>query len=339
MSSRLAAAQSKRLLPPIATGDALRRTLRSPRRFFRTLKVVSSFAFFWLGAVLLAWTVLPLLALLPGSRVQRVRRCQRALGTAFRLFHWYMRVLGLFERRLIDEAISDLPRPSDGGPIVVVANHTTLVDVTAILSRFPHLCCVAKFQYAHNPLFGRVLRLCGFISAGNSLSSGVQALSDAEACLRDGQDVLIFPEGTRSPPGSILPFKRGAFELACRARVPVVPLFLQCAPSALTKDRPWFYQPDTTAKLIIEPMAPTMPEDAEFVAARLRDLVFARYAQRLSEVRMGDSNNAPSPTPSSHTECALVESKTSSDRPSQHSPCFLFPELLLVPSPFNEVSP
>jgi 1-acyl-sn-glycerol-3-phosphate acyltransferase len=262
----------------ISTSEALWLIARSPRRWFRTLKVVSAFALFWTGGTLLAWTALPVLALVGGTQTERIRRCQRLLSASFRVFHGYMHALGLLRRRFV----SAIPRPPGGGPMVIVANHTTLVDVTALLSALPHLRCLAKFQYATNPFFGRLLRLCGFISAGSDPMSAAAALVEAEACLRAGHDILIFPEGTRSPPGSISSFKRGAFELACRAGVPVLPLLLRCAPSALTKDRPWFFQPDHLAELTIEPQPFVYPEAADFRGARLRDLVFARYKEDIA---------------------------------------------------------
>ena len=73
--------------------------------------------------------------------------------------------------------------------------------------------------------------------------------------------VLIFPEGTRSPEGGLRTFKRGAFEIACRANVPVLPLLIKCNPPALGKGRPWYDIPRRTARFTMTPLPPIAPVD------------------------------------------------------------------------------
>ena len=247
------------------------------KRFFRSVLVASAFAFFWSGAALLAWVLLPPLALIGGSSVERTRRCQRFVSGSFRLFHGYMQVLRLVDARVTGE----IPRP-DGGPVVLVANHTTLVDVTAIIARFPNICCVAKSSYADNFFVGRLLRLCGFIPSEQRDPEGKSILETACERLRQGFDILVFPEGTRSPPDGLLPFRRGAFEIACRAGVPIVPLLLRCQPSALTKDRAFWDHPDKMASLTIEPQAPINPLDCNRNSRHLRQKIEAEYRAALN---------------------------------------------------------
>jgi 1-acyl-sn-glycerol-3-phosphate acyltransferase len=234
--------------------------------------VTSAFAWFWGGASLLAWSILPLIALFTRDEVRAIRRCQRVVSAAFRVFHGYMRLLGLLDAVVVEQ----LPR-IDGKPVVIVANHTTLVDVTAILSRHPHVCCLAKSAYVRHWLFGRLLRLSGFIAAGTDMETNAAALKAAGARLAQGFDVLVFPEGTRSPPNGLLPFQRGAFEIACRAGVPVAPLFLRCEPSALTRDRPFWKQPDHVAILTIEARPLVEPREAGDKGSALRSLVETSY--------------------------------------------------------------
>lgn len=227
------------------------RPLPAWRRAIRVVMVTSAFAWFWGGASLLAWSVLPMIALFVRDRVKAVRTCQRVVSASFRLFHAYMRWLGLLDAVIVN----DVPR-EPGQPVVFVANHPTLVDVTAMIARFPHVCCLAKAPYVSHWLFGRLLRLSGFIAAGPT------ALKEASDRLAEGFDVLVFPEGTRSPPHGLLPFQRGAFEIACRAGVPVAPLLLRCEPSALTRDRPFWKQPDHVAILTIEARPLVDPREA-----------------------------------------------------------------------------
>jgi len=257
-------------------GEASEPPLPGWRRAIRVCLVTSAFGWFWGGAAVLAWTVLPLIALFVRDPVRRVRACQRVVSAAFRFFHGYMRVLGLLDAVVVKE----LPRAA-GTPVVLVANHTTLVDVTAILSRFPHACCLASARYVDHWLFGRLLRLSGFISAGTDMATRASALQVAVQRLEQGFDVLVFPEGTRSPPHDLLPFQRGAFEIACRGHVPVVPLLLRCQPSALTRDRPFWRQPDRMAILTIEARPPFDPAEAGNKGSALRTRVETSYREVL----------------------------------------------------------
>ncbi|MSP26858.1 MAG: 1-acyl-sn-glycerol-3-phosphate acyltransferase [Myxococcales bacterium] len=235
-----------------------RRLMRRVRRAGRVALVISAFAGF-AGGTLLVWLVLPLVWLYGGGRDHngRTRACQRMLARAFRVFHGYMRMMALLDARVTGE----IPRRANGGPVVIIANHTTLVDVTAIAARFPNLTTIAKPGIAEGFFTRRVLSYCGHMSSGqDAIARGLCALRMSER-LGQGFDVLIFPEGTRSPRGGLRPFQRGAFEIACRADVPIVLLRSTCEPSALTRDRAFWDQPDRVAILTIAPWKVLDPRD------------------------------------------------------------------------------
>lgn len=244
-------------------------------RAFRTVLVASAFAGFWIGACVLAWIVLPVVALWATLRRRDPRdACQRLVARTFRLFHGYMRVLRLVDVHLVGQ----LPSAASGTPgVVLVANHATLVDTTAILSRTPRVCCIAKTTYASNPFFGRLLSLCGFIDVGTTYEDRSASIDSAVERIRQGFHVLVFPEGSRSPEGGLHRFQRGAFEIACRADVPVVPIFLRCTPSALRRDQRFWAQPDTCARLEIEVGAPFDPAEFAHKSRRMRQAMEERY--------------------------------------------------------------
>ena len=261
---------------PAAAGHGVRR-LSALRRAVRLAAILSAFAGFWGGAVLLAWLVLPLVAWFAPRLSTRPRiACQRVVAWTFRVFHGYMRALGLLDARVV----SDLPR-FERGPVVFVANHTTLVDVTAILSRIPNVSCIAKPVYSSNPFVGRLLRLAGFLDAGRGVEERAGVVTAAVERLGEGGHVLVFPEGTRSPEGGMRRLQRGAFEIACRAKVPVVPLVLRCEPSALRKGQKVWDQPDGLAVLSIAALPPIDPAEFGHSSRRMRDAVDARYRTEL----------------------------------------------------------
>ena len=245
-------------------------------RIFRACLVASGFFFFWTASVLLAWIVLPLVLVWQRDPKRRMVLAQRVLRTGFRIFHAYLRHLGLFDVALT----GPVARP-DGAPVVLIANHVTLVDVTAIVANYPNICCVAKASMAENPLFGSVLRHCGFISAGRGAFASMRVLDEAAIRLRDGFDVLIFPEGTRAPPGELRRFHRGAFELACRTGASIMPFVLRCSPPALMKGLPFWKHPSTMSLLTIAPGEPVSPAAFDFDARSLSEFLHKVYKRAL----------------------------------------------------------
>lgn len=241
-------------------------------RIARTFLVVTAFIGFWGGAFILNFTFLPIIMIVARNPLPI---CQRFICSCFRVFHGYMRVLGLLDARLVAGT-----RP-EGGPVVYVANHATLVDVTAICASLPKVCAVAGAGYTSSPLVGKLLLMCGFIPDAKNLESGARLMDIAQKRLEEGYDVLLFPEGRRSPLGELRRFHRGAFELACRAKVPVVPIVIRCNPSALRKDQRVWQQPDTVALMTLELEPALNPADFDFVSRKMRDVVEAGFRSRL----------------------------------------------------------
>ncbi len=231
------------------------------------------FLCFWLGSFILSWAILPAVgfALRHRPPLDRLRRCQDLVGHAFRLFIGGMRVTRMlvFRPRTVE---LDLPEP----PFVMIANHPTLIDVTAIMAIYPQICCVAKTELFESALAGPLLRRCGHIEGGSgSLIDGMIVIERAKERLRQGQPVLIFPEGTRSPPGGLGGFKPGAFEIAQRAGVPIVPLLLNSEPPTLSKGLAWYALPKKTAMYSLRQL-PTVPPESLHGDARAAAADFHR---------------------------------------------------------------
>jgi 1-acyl-sn-glycerol-3-phosphate acyltransferase len=112
-------------------------------------------------------------------------------------------------------------------PCVVVSNHQSVFDIAAILETFPHPVWrfVAKRELLHVPFFGWALAVANqiIIDRGNN-ARAVRSLQAAAARVRGGENVIIFPEGTRSSDAILHEFKSGGFHLAIQAGVPIVPV-------------------------------------------------------------------------------------------------------------------
>ncbi|MEX2528357.1 MAG: lysophospholipid acyltransferase family protein [Gemmatimonadota bacterium] len=124
------------------------------------------------------------------------------------------------------------------GPWILVANHESWYDVWALATHLPlHYRFVAKEELSRVPLFGYAWVRCGHVSINRGdRGSAVASLEEALKRVRDDRIAMIlFPEGTRSPDGNLLPFKKGAFVLALQSGIPIVPVGVQGGRQILPK--------------------------------------------------------------------------------------------------------
>jgi 1-acyl-sn-glycerol-3-phosphate acyltransferase len=111
-----------------------------------------------------------------------------------------------------------------GGPIVFVVNHTSWFDIMALAALLRQYTFIAKRELARIPVFGRAAKAVGiiFIDRANRRSA-FDSYRVAAGQVKDGKNVVVYPEGTRGTSYSLRPFKKGPFVLAIAAGVPIVP--------------------------------------------------------------------------------------------------------------------
>ena len=111
-------------------------------------------------------------------------------------------------------------------PYVFMSNHQSLYDIPALIASLPgQTRFLAKRSLFRIPCFGWAIKLGGFIGIDREdRSRARESFSAAVAQLRAGASTLVFPEGTRSLDGRLLPFKRGGFLLALKSGLPIVPV-------------------------------------------------------------------------------------------------------------------
>lgn len=226
----------------------------------------SCFATYGLGGIFLSAIVFPGLRMLPGPDHLRSRWL---IHKFFASLMWVLRRLGVM--RLETENIDAL---RTAGPVLVLANHPTYIDVVALISYMPHTDCVVKSALWKNPFFGGVVRAAGYISNDDS-----DALLDDCACsLSRGTPLIIFPEGTRSVTGQPMRFVRGAARIALRSQASILPVVIHCDPPTLTKGQKWYKIPPRPFRLVISVRPPlrlsdflTGDEPAGIAARKLTD--------------------------------------------------------------------
>lgn len=111
-------------------------------------------------------------------------------------------------------------------PQIFMANHQSVFDIFVVLAQLPaQFRWIAKKELFEVPMFGGALRRTGSIEIDRkNRELAMVSIDEAARKIREGKSVMTFPEGTRSRPGQIRPFKKGVFHLALKAGVPIVPI-------------------------------------------------------------------------------------------------------------------
>lgn len=120
---------------------------------------------------------------------------------------------------------------------VIVANHQSQLDIVMTALLFTHFKWISKAEILRVPILGWQMALNRYILIRRGYVNSIsKMMADCEAALEKGSSVLLFPEGTRSIDGTIQPFKPGAFILAGKQKVPVLPVVICGTLDALPKN-------------------------------------------------------------------------------------------------------
>jgi 1-acyl-sn-glycerol-3-phosphate acyltransferase len=119
---------------------------------------------------------------------------------------------------------------------VMVANHLSLLDILVLFRLFTHFKWVSKIENFRVPFVGWNMSMNRYIKLRRGdRASVVKMMKACRQTLDEGNSIMMFPEGTRSPTGRMRAFKTGAFELALESRRPILPIVVRGTSDALPK--------------------------------------------------------------------------------------------------------
>ena len=158
----------------------------------------------------------------------------------------------------IQVRVSHTERMPDAGASMLVSNHVSIADAAVLLGALPFdVRFVANHIYARYPILGPIIRGASANivnrSSWRSRADSGQAMQDA---LASGRSLLVFPEGTTSGSGEMLPFRSGAFRAAARTGRPIVPIALT-GTGELMPANSWLLAPASIAIEVLPSIAAT----------------------------------------------------------------------------------
>jgi len=269
-------AETQTLRSEINAANTARRWWRLPWELMATL---GAFVYWGVAGLLITAISVPLILILPCPVAKRLGRGM--LHRVFRLFVRYLRAADL-----VHADISSLDAlKEDSGPVIIAPNHTSLWDAVFVISKLPQPICIMKEAILGNPFLGGGARLAGYIPNG----SPARMVKAAAEALKNGGQLLLFPEGTRTRREArwINPLGGGCALIARRAGVPVRPVFIRSNTRFLEKGWPLWKKPELPIRISVELGEPVWPQDGESAHAFTKRLqeIFERNLSRAHKLR------------------------------------------------------
>jgi 1-acyl-sn-glycerol-3-phosphate acyltransferase len=198
-------------------------------------------------------------------------------------YHWVSRQWSRVALRVCGVRVSvrGTEHLEPGRSYIYVCNHASMFDIPVVSAGIPDdIRIVYKRELEKIPLFGWGLRWSNYIGIDRGRSAEARrSLDEAVAKIRKGASVLMFGEGTRTEDGKLQPFKRGAFHLAVRSGVSVVPLTINGSYTIVPKHS-LRIRPGTVELVLSPPIAIAAVEgkDAELkLMEQVRAAIAAEY--------------------------------------------------------------
>jgi 1-acyl-sn-glycerol-3-phosphate acyltransferase len=191
--------------------------------FWRVFGAGVSFSFVGAAGVL----VFPLLNLVVWRRSWRRDVARHAIWLSFRGIVSIMHVL-----RVIRVDITGPERLERRG-LLILANHPSLIDVVLLMAFIKQADCIVKRGVWRNPFTHATVRAADYIRN----DSGPELIQKCIVSLESGSNLIIFPEGTRTPADGSVRLKRGAANIAVRMQRNVTPVLIRCTPATIGKGR------------------------------------------------------------------------------------------------------
>jgi len=251
-------------------------------RLWRILATGFCFSAFGIGGLLLSLIILPLQRLLYRNNERRKKAARYTVHLSFKCFVAGMKLLGV-----LNVSIEGAEQLKNQQGKIIIANHPSLIDVVVLISLIENADCVIKSKLFNNPFIGGVLRSSGYISN----SDPDKLIEDCAKSVAMGNNIVIFPEGTRTNSKLPLKLQRGFANIALRSGADLMFISIEVTPSTLTKDNVWYNVPERKFDFIMQveqdiAIAPFIDEFGDNITKGVRQLtreVEALFKQILSK--------------------------------------------------------
>jgi len=201
-------------------------------RYWRIFATGLSFAIFGICGTILTALLLPFLVLTKETPARR-KFGRMLLKFAFKSFLWGMQLL-----RVMNLQIKNLDRLKSGGRLVL-SNHPSLIDAVILIALVDNPNGIIKSSLFNNPSMYGLARIAGLMRN----VEGPELIRKSIESISSGENLLIFPEGTRTKILGQVTFKQGAAYIAIKGGINITPILIVTSEPVLRKDHSWYKVP------------------------------------------------------------------------------------------------
>ncbi len=199
------------LLFKLFIGSSKKRPI-TPRMFVHS---VLSFGYFGLGGFCLSIYSVTLMPLIPFSKKIK-------MGWFHKIISKFMKSVlytnPFVKKKIINETNEDFSKPA-----IIIANHTSFLDILAVAMLHPKICFLVNDWVYNSPVFGKAVQKADFYPVSSGIENSLKPLKKK---IKQGYSLMAFPEGTRSLSNKVKRFHKGAFYLANKFNLDIVPVLI-----------------------------------------------------------------------------------------------------------------
>ncbi|PWT71040.1 MAG: glycerol acyltransferase [Bacteroidetes bacterium] len=188
------------------------------------LKSIFSFSYFVLGSLILTVLGFILVRLNPFNK-EKGKYVYHVILSAFCWSLIY--IMGNVKKRIVNTGNEDFSQPS-----LIICNHQSFLDILITVMLHPKLILFTNHWVWNSPVFGAVVRMADYYPIMQGLENNLEPLEER---IRNGYSVVVFPEGTRSVDGTMRRFHKGAFYLAEKLELDILPIIIHGSGYTMTK--------------------------------------------------------------------------------------------------------
>lgn len=207
---------------------------------WRLFATAFGFSLFGIGALFISTVIFPVISIFSKDKTKLAREL---ISGSFR---FYIRFISLFGVMTMRVKNADLIR--EDRSTIVIANHPTLLDIVFLISLCPNASCIVKKELWNNFFLRRIVTIAGYIPNNNT----DQLIRSCDESLAKGDNIIIFPEGTRSGVSRNAPFQRGFAYISLNSQANIRIVKMKCNPPTLSKGVPWYKIPKKRFEIDME---------------------------------------------------------------------------------------
>ena len=161
-----------------------------------------------------------------------------------------------------------------GRQYIFMSNHVSNLDPPVLIPLLPRrVTIMVKRELFQIPILGRAMLMADCVPIDRqNREAAIASVREAEAVVRRGHDMMVYPEGTRSRDGKLLPFKKGPFYMAMETGVPIVPITLLGTEKLMPKGQ-FFVTPGEATIVYHEPIDPRQFQDRDELVTAVREAI------------------------------------------------------------------